>query len=627
MEKLNKYGPYLLIFLLAFLQYVNTFNHDYAWDDAIVITENTRVQKGLSDIPELFENIKSGATEHRYGYRPISLLSFASEVHFFGLNPTVGHVSNVLHYGLLCILILFFLNQVFPERELEMFLVTALFVVQPLHVEVVANIKSRDEILAMGFGIVGVYQFWKFNNSPKITSALLAIFALVLGFLSKENAVTFGGLALLLPFATAPKVEKKHWITVGIAVASIGILLLIRAFVYSDSFFQDDGAELVSKGVYHWDGFLGNPLFDVQDDKITLVANSLYLILLYIKQFFAPLTLIHDYGFNQLAVVSWNDPIVWIGAFFTSGLIVFMLLELKKKTSVGLGLLWFFVSISIYLHVVRVGTDIFADRFMFVPSLGLSLAFVGLVFRIKRLNEIGRKLSIAVICLSFFTISWKRNYAWHDNVTLLKTDLPKQKECVRANYNYALLLHKQYYETPESKRKKAQNEILKYYKRAYDITDRLFVVFMDLGGAYMEFGQYEKGREVFEHAIEKYPDLSIPYVQMAKYHMTFDRYLESIPYLEKARELGESNSDFYYLLAICKYNSNQKEEAFEDLLVGEKLGTSSSAYYSLMARLYRLSENPGEAVRWLQKGLQVYPSDAGLFQTLDAFKAEYPELF
>ncbi|MFT7153081.1 MAG: hypothetical protein ACI9Z7_000122, partial [Alteromonas macleodii] len=74
-----------VIFLLAVVQYSNTANHDYAWDDAIVITENTRVQKGLANIPELFENIKSERTENRYGYRPISLLSFATDVELFGL--------------------------------------------------------------------------------------------------------------------------------------------------------------------------------------------------------------------------------------------------------------------------------------------------------------------------------------------------------------------------------------------------------------------------------------------------------------------------------------------------------------------------------------------------------------
>ena len=66
MEFLKKYGLYLLVFFVAFAQYTNTFKHQYAWDDVIVITENSRVQKGLSNVPELFENIKTMKTEHYF---------------------------------------------------------------------------------------------------------------------------------------------------------------------------------------------------------------------------------------------------------------------------------------------------------------------------------------------------------------------------------------------------------------------------------------------------------------------------------------------------------------------------------------------------------------------------------
>ncbi|MCB0754303.1 MAG: hypothetical protein KDB98_01835, partial [Flavobacteriales bacterium] len=143
------------ILFLAVIQYSNTANHDYAWDDAIVITQNTRVQKGLSNIPELFENIKSEKTENRYGYRPIALLSFATDVEFFGLDPKASHRVNILLYGLLCALIFFFVNSLFSVAgsNWAVWAVTALFVVHPLHTEVVANIKSRDEILAMLFGL------------------------------------------------------------------------------------------------------------------------------------------------------------------------------------------------------------------------------------------------------------------------------------------------------------------------------------------------------------------------------------------------------------------------------------------------------------------------------------------
>ena len=153
----KKARVYIIISILALFQYGNTFEHDYAWDDAIVITNNDRVQQGLSDPSSFFRNIKGDELQYRYGYRPITLLSFALDIELSEMTPKTGHVMNVLYYALLCCLIFYFLRRMFPEKsELFAMIVVGLFLIHPVHTEVVANIKSRDEILAMLFGIASL---------------------------------------------------------------------------------------------------------------------------------------------------------------------------------------------------------------------------------------------------------------------------------------------------------------------------------------------------------------------------------------------------------------------------------------------------------------------------------------
>ena len=96
---LKKARIYIIICVAALFQYGNTFEHDYAWDDAIVVTLNDRVQDGLSSPSEFFRNIKSNEIQHRYGYRPISLLSFALDVELSEMTPKTAHVMNVLYYA------------------------------------------------------------------------------------------------------------------------------------------------------------------------------------------------------------------------------------------------------------------------------------------------------------------------------------------------------------------------------------------------------------------------------------------------------------------------------------------------------------------------------------------------
>ena len=147
----------LVIFVMAFIQFSNTIGHDFAWDDKIVIQENDRVQKGFSGIPELTKKYSSELRKDQYGYRPLTLISFAIDYELSSGQPKLFHFMNVLYFALLCLVLFRVLKRLFYRYSpLLPFLITALFVVHPIHVEVVANIKSRDEILALLFCLLSL---------------------------------------------------------------------------------------------------------------------------------------------------------------------------------------------------------------------------------------------------------------------------------------------------------------------------------------------------------------------------------------------------------------------------------------------------------------------------------------
>jgi tetratricopeptide (TPR) repeat protein len=342
------------------------------------------------------------------------------------------------------------------------------------------------------------------------------------------------------------------------------------------------------------------------------MANIVHLFFLYLVKFVWPYPLVHDYSFNHLKLVSWADPEAWVSTVAVLAVSVAILIGLVKKSAIGYGLLFFAAALSVYLHIVQPAPDIFAERFLFVPSLGLSIALLAALGHLAERQH--QRIGIVVIGVAvLFSFSgFARNRAWKDNETLFRTDLDNLTDCCRANYNYALLLHGKYYNEKGTDPALLQPEILKYYERAYAINERLMPLLMDLGGAYMEFGYPEKAKAVFENAIRLYPEIAPGYVQMGKYHMSFKQYAQAVPYFEKAREIGQSNSDFYYLLAVCKFNSGRREEAIQDMLVGEQYGVSSPAYHYLLARLYNGIGAKDAAVEALDRGLSKFPNDAGL---------------
>lgn len=608
-----------IVFLVAVILYSNTANHDYAWDDAIVLTTNSRVQKGLSDIPELFENIKSEKTENRYGYRPFALLSFATDVELFGMDPAASHKVNILFYGLLCALIFVFLNSFFPltNAPWAVFAVTLLFVVHPLHTEVVSNIKSRDEILALMFGLGALLSLRKALLSGKFVWFVVMAILLLLSFTSKESGITFCGAALLVPFYVKPEKSwnwKRIAIGVAAAVVSLAVLLALRKFVYSEAFFQTNDWDLIYKGVFIQDGFVGNPLWDATLEN--RIATALYLVIYGVYRFFSPLPLIHDYSYNVFPVRTWNDVEVYAGTVFTVLLIGAALHGVWKRKAYGFGLMFYLITTSIYLHLVHIGPDIFAERYLFVPSLGICVALLSF-FNLKKPGPKVVLITVLVVCIPFFVISRKRNEVWKDNQTLLTADIGKLENCARANYNYALYLHNDYYELPVAKQVDAQKELLGYYERALEITDRVFKVYMDLGAAYMEFGFPQKGYDVFVEATEKYPVISTSYVQLGKFFISFNEYGKAIPYFEKAIQYGSANSTYYYLKGFCEYKAGATEEAITTLQQGEQFEIQGADYHALFASIYLASNDTASALDALQRGYLLFP-DSPVLQEVES---------
>ena len=198
------------LFLFASLLYANTLGHGYTQDDAIVITENMFTTQGIKGIPGILQYDtfygffkEPGKARLVAGgrYRPFSLLTFALETELFGQSPFIGHLVNILLFGACCLLFFYVLLRLFPPDEwgqnalYAAFAAGLVFAAHPIHVEAVANIKGRDEILSLLGSLGALYlALSAFRNKNYLLhiGGALSLFA---ALLSKENAITY--IALL----------------------------------------------------------------------------------------------------------------------------------------------------------------------------------------------------------------------------------------------------------------------------------------------------------------------------------------------------------------------------------------------------------------------------------------------
>ena len=176
----------LVLVVLGLLFYANSFTNGYAFDDGIVIQHNNYVQEGLRGIPRIFATdvyesfyAQMNAEQQLSGgrYRPLSVVTFALEQQLFGSKEKVKpendvafvrHFMNVFLYILSVVFLLHLLREhILPESPHAAFLACLLFLIHPLHTEVIANVKSRDEVLSFLFIVLTFTAVFRYRETKQ----------------------------------------------------------------------------------------------------------------------------------------------------------------------------------------------------------------------------------------------------------------------------------------------------------------------------------------------------------------------------------------------------------------------------------------------------------------------------
>lgn len=207
MQFMHKYGVYLVA-IVALALYYPTISYDYNLDDELVTRGSEFDERGLEvshytaygtdSLSKIFsEPYYKDSKGNSYGFRPITHTSFALEHAIFGENAATSHTINALLYALLSMMLALLLHRLFPRWDyVVVLLATLLFAVHPMHVEVVASIKNRDEILALLFFLLGWYLIIHYSKKPRL-SILLGVLCFALSIYSKLSLLFMPGVVAL----------------------------------------------------------------------------------------------------------------------------------------------------------------------------------------------------------------------------------------------------------------------------------------------------------------------------------------------------------------------------------------------------------------------------------------------
>ncbi len=583
----------LLLGIFSIIVYANTLKNGYVLDDSSVITENTIVLKGASAIPEIL------STPYRRGffvtsndlYRPLSLVMMSIEYSIFGLNPMPSHLINVLIFAGCVILLFLFLDKLFERKKTAVAFITALlFAAHPIHTEVVANIKSGDELLCFFFVFLSLNIFIKYIQTGKMMQLLLGCFCFLLSFLSKETVVTFLAVIPMIFFFYRNENKKRStYITAGIVIMTaialamrVSVLSAYDANGISDIDFADNGLALKTLALS------------------SRLATAVLILGYYIKLLFIPYPLVCDYAYNTIPFTTFANPLVLLSLAFYVFLAVFSIKRLlnNNKDPYAFAILFFLITISLFSNIPFLIGATMGERFMFFGSVGFCLVIALLLEKwVGNVADTGlaviknpKVLAVVIpLCLAYSAIAINRNTDWFSNYTLYGTDVKNSPNSSKLNYFYGLELEKVVAseEKDPEKQKQIRLEGIKYLRKAVAIDPDFANAQSDLGNAFFCLNQYDSAEVHEAWSLKVFPTSNMAANNLANVYYFTKKYRESINLSYKAIALKPNYINAYGNLGRCYLSIGKLDSAIYILNQGIQIDPTYNFCYEILAYTYK----------------------------------------
>lgn len=476
MHFVKKHIDKIIIILFVFLLYGNTINNHYSIDDKYINSNNRHIAKGISGIQEILTSYYDESYNFHYGYRPITQIFFAVEYSLFHDNPYISHLINIILYCITLILLYRILSKnIFNKTSKYLsLLVVLLFTAHPLHTEVIASLKNREELLSFLFGIITINLFLKYLKNNKTIYLIYAVLVYLIGNFTKESFVVFTLLIPLTLFYFAELKGKRFFILTG---SLIFIVFLIR---WLKSYFFHPDVELL---------YFENPLhFD--SDIFTRLGTGLMVMLYYLKLMLFPHPLLFYYGYDMVPIITIFDYRAIISLLLHLILFYISLKFYKKNKQLSFAILFYLVSILFISNIPFTINGIVGERLAFVASLGYTMMIGMILWQIKERKHVSYIFYVVIgIIFTFFTYKTiDRNNDWDTEKSLFEADIKYLENSAKANGLYATSILNELAIDPDALNKKDKIEkALKHFQKSVQISPDYYSSYTNIGYIYLMF--------------------------------------------------------------------------------------------------------------------------------------------
>jgi hypothetical protein len=573
----------LILIIIGFLIYSNSFFNEYALDDGIVIEKNDYVQQGFRGIPKILStdayesyyrqmNAKQQLSGGRY--RPLSIVTFAMEQQLLGSKEkadpktelsTLRHIVNVIFYILSIVALFYFLLfYVFKKQPDVAFLAAFIFLIHPLHTEVVANVKSRDEILSFLFVILTFISVFRYRENKKTASLVSGLFFYFLALLSKEYAIT---LIVLIPMILYILKEDSF---IKSIISSVPFFIV--AFIYIAIRFK-----IVGKGAtVENSDVLNNPyMFATGPEKW---ATKIEVLNHYLRLLFYPHPLSSDYSYSTIPYTNFSNPMVYVSIIIHVCMMGATIVLFFKRNIIAFALAFYLLHLALVCNLFFDVGATMGERLVYHSSFGFVICIaLGINWIINKTSiETRKPLLIGISLLLLVPAGYaviRRNADWKNDNTLFITDAETVPNSALVNGN-AGKAYVDLSELPENKVREHEllTKAIEHLNRAITVHTQYVNGYLNLGVCYFKLKEYDKAKIYWDKAKEIFPNN--PYLKR-NFPLLGTAYMNeafrvggkdpamAISFLEKAVACDPANPELWYNLGGASFTVRDYKRARE----------------------------------------------------------------
>ena len=580
---INSYYIVGAILLVTSLLFYNTLTNNFVnLDDSGYIKDNPDI-KSLSakNIAAIFSSF------YNANYHPFTTLSYAIEYNLFGLNAKPYHIINLLIHLLNVLMVFRLIKKISSKTEIA-FIVALFFAIHPMHVESVAWISERKDLLYSFFFICGLSTYYEYIHATANRNKLYlyTILLFLCSLLSKSAAITFPLMLLIVDYYF-----KRGWKS-KVLVEKIPFFLLSLAFGIITIFSQR------AAGAINADLMPDYNLF--QRFFVVCYTTSYYIVKLVLPfnlavLHFAPTELPYYYYLTPLFLM----------------LLVFLVYKARAmRRELIFGSLIYLVGISLTSQIIPVGYTVVSERYSYISYIGLFFiigCFYAAVQNNRSLVSLRPVINylLAGVTLIFMVITFQRNKVWQNSINLFTDLAEKYPNQAHAHF----VLAKNLIDVPDL------NAALGSMNRSIGLDPKMTESYFYRGNIYYGQQNYAAALNDYLKAVELNPNYSEAYYNIGVTYNTTNRFQESIEPLTKAISITP-NEYMYQTRASSFFNLRRLQEAVDDyskaIAINPKLG---QAYFNRGATYLNMQQRSNACADWKTA------SDLGFTKAVDMINA------